>query len=56
MWCWGGVGVWYGRVGVGCGGMGVVEGYMYCCFLVVDCFLEGRGEFEPVGFKYMFIR
>ena len=27
-------------------GVGVVEGY--CCFLVVECFLEGCGEFEFV--------
>ena len=40
------MGVWYGRVGVGCGGVGVVKGY--CCFLVVECFLEIRGEFEFV--------
>ena len=29
-----------------CGGVGVVEGC--CCFCVVECFLEGRGEFESV--------
>ena len=40
------MGVWYGRVGVGCGGVGVVEGY--CCVVVVKCFLEGSGEFESV--------
>jgi hypothetical protein len=28
------------------GWVGVVEGY--CCFVVVECFLEGRGEFEFV--------
>ena len=34
--CWG-MGAW-------CRGVGVVEGY--CCFCVVECFLEGRGELE----------
>ena len=29
-----------------CGGVGVVEGN--CCFSVVECFLEGRGELERV--------
>ena len=27
-------------------GVGVVEGY--CCFVVVECFLEGCGQFEFV--------
>ena len=45
MWYWG-VGVWYGRVGAGYGGVGVVE--RYCCFVVVECFLEGCGQFEFV--------
>ena len=42
------MGIWYGRVGVGCGGggVGVVEGY--CCFVVVKCFLKSSGEFESV--------
>ena len=38
VWCW--------RVSAWCGGVGVVEGY--CCFVVVDRFLEGRGELELV--------
>ena len=29
-----------------CGWVGVVEGY--CCFVVVECFLEGRCELEFV--------
>lgn len=46
MWCWGVV-VWCGRLGAGCGWVGVVEGY--CCFCVVECFLlESCGEFEFV--------
>ena len=36
--CWGGV-AW-------CGWVSVVEGC--CCFCVVECFLEGFGEFEFV--------
>ena len=32
------------RVSAWCGGVGVVEGNS--CFLVVERFLEGRGEFE----------
>ena len=40
------MGVWYGRVGALCGGMGVVEGH--CCFCVVERLLEGRSEFESV--------
>ena len=36
--CWG-MGAW-------CRGVGVVEGY--CCFCVVERFLEGRSEFEFV--------
>ena len=28
------------------GGVGVLAGY--CCFCVVKCFLEGRGELESV--------
>ena len=39
-------------VGAWCGGwvqgVGVVEGY--CCFLVIERILEGRGELEFVGF------
>ena len=42
VWCW-----W---VGAWCGGwvqgVGVVEGY--CCFLVIERILEGRGELEFV--------
>ena len=29
-----------------CGWVGVVE--VYCCFLIVECFLESCGEFESV--------
>ena len=38
LWCWWLV-YWYR-------GLGVLEGY--CCFCVVECFLEGRGDFEFV--------
>ena len=38
LWCWWLV-YWYR-------GLGVLEGY--CCFCVVECFLEGRGELEFV--------
>jgi hypothetical protein len=38
---------------VWCGWVGVVEDY--CCFLVVECFLEGRGEFESVGTYVEFV-
>ena len=38
VWCW--------RVSAWCGGVGVVEGY--CCFLVVERFLEGSGQLEFV--------
>ena len=36
--CWGVI-AW-------CGWVGVVE--VYCCFLIVECFLESCGEFESV--------
>ena len=36
--CWGVV-AW-------CGWVGIVE--VYCCLVVVECFLEGRREFESV--------
>ena len=45
VWCW--------RVSAWCWGMGVVEGY--CCFCVVERFLEGRGEFEFVVGVYSFV-
>ena len=42
VWCWW-MGDWYRGV---LGGVGVLAGYR--CFCVVECFLEGCGEFESV--------
>ena len=36
----------YSGVVAWCGWVGVVE--VYCCFLIVECFLESCGEFESV--------